>query len=293
MDITLALGGGGAKGNAHIGVLRRLEKEGYKIRAVAGTSFGGIVGLLYAAGYTPDEIEENFSKVDQAGLYGRSLEDGPALLGLAGVRKWLDEVLAERTFADLHIPAAVTAVDLNCGCEVVLSDGLVKDALLSTIAVPGVFPAFPWNEWELIDGGVLNPVPVSVARALDPSLPVVAVILQTPLGEPAQSITTPLTDGIPKSILDRLASIRIAQAFDIFMRSVDISNRAVAEYRLAFDKPAVVIRPQVSDIGLLDHVDVRKVAQSGEAAVEAVLPELRRAVSWSSRIRRSLFGGNS
>ena len=146
MDITLALGSGGAKGNSHIGVLRRLEEEGFKIRAVAGTSFGGIVAVMYAAGYTPDEIEDIFVKVDQARLYGRSLEERPSLLGLAGVRKWLDEVLPGRTFADLDIPCAVTAVDLNYGCEVVLDEGPVKDALLATIAVPGIFPAQPWQE---------------------------------------------------------------------------------------------------------------------------------------------------
>ena len=290
MDITLALGGGGAKGNAHIGVLRRLEKEGYKIRAVSGTSFGGIVAVLYAAGYSPKEIEDSFARVDQARLYGRSLEEGPSLLGLAGVRKWLDEVLSDLTFADLELPCGVTAVDLNFGCEVVLNDGSVKDALLATIAVPGIFPAHSWHKWKLVDGGVLNPIPVSVARQLAPSLPVVAVTLQAPLGEPAQSMTSPLTNNIPKPILDRLANIRFAQAFDVFMRSVDISNRAVAEYRLAVDKPDVVIRPQVSDIEMLDHVDVRKVAKRGDEAVKAVLPELRRAVSWSRRIRRRLFG---
>ena len=66
MDITLALGGGGAKGNSHIGVIRRLEKEGYRIRSVAGTSYGGIVGVLYAAGYSPSEIQTAFEEVDQA-----------------------------------------------------------------------------------------------------------------------------------------------------------------------------------------------------------------------------------
>lgn len=290
MDITLALGGGGAKGNAHVGVLRRLEKEGFKVRAVAGTSFGGVVALLYAAGYTPDEIEDNFAKVDQARLYGRSLEEGPSLLGLAGVRKWVDHVLPGRFFADLKIPCAVSAVDLKYGREVVLDSGLVKDALLSTIAVPGVFPAHHWNGWSLVDGGVLNPVPVSVARQLAPTLPVVAVTLQTPLGEPAQSMTSPLANGIPKPILDRLASIRFAQAFDIFMRSVDISNRAVAEYRLAVDKPDVIIRPQVAHIGFLDQVNVREIARFGEESVAIALPELKRAVSWSHRLRRSLFG---
>ena len=293
MDISIALGGGGAKGNSHIGVLRRLEKEGFKIRAIAGTSFGGIVGVLYAAGYTPDEIEDNFSKVDQSRLYGRSYEEGPSLLGLAGVRNWLDEVLPGKTFADLEIPFAVTAVDLNCGCEVVLKDGLLKDALLATIAVPGIFPAHPWLDWKLVDGGVLNPVPVSVARLLAPSLPVVAVTLLAPLGEPAQSMTEPLTNSIPKPILDRLAHIRFAQAFDVFMRSVDVGNRAVAEYRLAVDKPDITIRPQVSDIGLLEQVDVREVARRGDQAAEAVLPELKRMALWTNRLRRSLFGGIS
>lgn len=292
MEFTLALGGGGAKGNAHIGVLRRLEKEGFKIRAVAGTSFGGIVAVMYAAGYTPDEIENIFAKVDQAHLYGRSAQEKPSLLGLAGVRKWLDEVLPDRTFADLKIPCAVTAVDLNCGCEVVLDDGLVKDALLATIAVPGIFPAYPWNEWELVDGGVLNPVPVSVARSLAPYLPVVAVTLLAPMGEPARSMGMPVPEGIPKPILDRLAHIRYAQAFDVFMRSVDVGNRAMAEYRLTVDKPNVIIRPAVSDVELLQHVDVREVARRGDKAVEAVLPELRQMVSWTSRLRRSLFGGN-
>lgn len=290
MEITLALGGGGAKGNAHIGVLRRLEKEGFKIRAVAGTSFGGIVAVMYAAGYSPDEIEDNFSKVDQARLYGHFSGEKPSLLGLAGVRKWLDDALPERVFSDLKIPCAVTAVDLNCGCEVVLDDGPVKDALLATIAVPGIFPAHAWHEWELVDGGVLNPVPVSVARTLAPSLPVVAVTLLAPMGEPARSMGMPVPEGIPKPFLDRLAHFRFAQAFDVFMRSVDVGNRAIAEYRLAVDKPDVIIRPAVSDIGLLDRVNVREVAQRGEEAVKEVLPKLKKLASWTSRLRRTVFG---
>jgi NTE family protein len=145
----------------------------------------------------------------------------------------------------------------------------------------------------LIDGGVLNPVPVSLARDLAPSLPVVAVTLQTPMGEPARSIGVPVPNGLPKPILDRIANLRYAQAFDIFLRSVDISNRAVAEYRLMVDKPDVIIRPQVLSVQLLDHVDVREVARRGEEAVEVVLPELRRMVSWKSRLRRKYSGGKS
>jgi NTE family protein len=293
MDITVALGAGGARGNAHIGVLRRLEQEGFKIRAIAGTSFGGIVATLYAAGHCPNEIEDIFSKVDQSRLYGRSLIERPSLLGLAGVRKWLDEVLPNSTFENLPIPCAVSTVDLNCGCEVVLDHGLVKDALIATIAVPGIFPSYPWGDCELVDGGVLNPVPVSLARALAPHLPVVAVTLHAPIGEPARSMGVPIPNGLPRPILDRLSHLRYAQAFDVFLRSVDVGNRAVAEYRLAVDKPDVIVRPHVSNINLLDRVDIREVARHGEEAVEAVLPELKRMVHWTSRMRRNLLGGKS
>ena len=90
MDISLALGGGGAKGNAHVGVLRRLEEEGFRIRAIAGTSFGGLVAAMYAAGYSPSEIEGNFASVDQTRLFSYFSESKPSLIGLGGVRKWLD-----------------------------------------------------------------------------------------------------------------------------------------------------------------------------------------------------------
>lgn len=286
MDISVALGGGGAKGNSHIGVLRRLEKEGYRIRAVAGTSFGGIVAGLYAAGHTPAQIEDLFLQVDQTKLYGRRPNEGPALLGLAGVSHWLDQALGDRTFADLKIPCAVTAVDLKGGREVVLSQGSVRDALLSTIALPGVFPSFETNGWQLVDGGVLDPVPVSVARTLAPNLPVVAVTLTAPIGEPARPWGVPVPTIVPRMIVDRISRLNVAQAMDIFLRSIDVGNRAVAEYRLAVDKPEVLVRPAVAEIELLDRVDPRAVAQLGEDALEAVLPDLKRAVSWPARLGR-------
>ena len=148
MDISVALGGGGAKGNSHIGVLRLLEKEGYRIRAVAGTSFGGVVAAVYAAGNRPDEVEEIFCRVDQRKLYSRGPKGRPSILGLDGVAQWLQETLGDRTFQDLKVPCAMTAVDLIGGQEVTLSEGLVRDAVLATIALPGIFPSFEANGWD-------------------------------------------------------------------------------------------------------------------------------------------------
>lgn len=292
MDIALALGGGGSRGYAHVGVLRVLEREGFRIRALAGTSAGGIVAALYAAGYSPDEMERRFLELDAASLYTRDEEDGPGLLGLAGARHVLKEFLGDRTFADLKLPCALTAVDVRTGREVILNDGIVVDAVLATIAVPGVFPPKILGGHELVDGGVLDPVPVSVARLLAPALPVVAVAL-TPRTEPAVNLEKlPLPVPLPAPILRRLTQTRIAQAFRIFAASVDIEARMLAELRLRLERPDVIIRPDVGHIGLLDRVDVAEVIRRGEAAAEAALPELRRAVSWTRRVSR-LFRSRS
>ncbi len=290
MEITLALGGGGAKGNSHIGVIRRLEKEGYQIRSVAGTSFGGLVAILYASGLTPNEIEEIFTSTDQGSLYVRDSNDGPSLLGLSGVRKLLDSVLGDNTFDDLKIPCAVTAVDTKTGSEVVISEGFLRDGVLATIALPGVFPPHRLNDWELMDGGVLNPVPVSVARMLSPDLPIVAVVLNDPLDNPLRTYSIPVPSMLPRQITDRIHRLHVAQAFDIFMRAVDLSGRAVAHYRLESDAPDIIVRPDVHHLELLDKVVVKDVALLGDVAVEEILPQLKKITSWTGRLNRKLFG---
>ncbi len=285
MDITLALGGGGAKGNAHIGVIRRLQKEGFRIRAVAGTSFGGLVAVMFAAGHSPDEIEEQFRRVDQSRLYGHLTGEGPSLLGLAGATKFMDEVFGKMTFDDLRLPCALTGVDLKSAREVILTEGPLKDAILATIALPGIFPPRRIQDWELIDGGTLNPVPVSLARMFAPKLPAVASVLTVPIGDPARTLEMTLP-GVPAPLARRITRLRPAQAFDIFLNAVDIGNRQITELRLEVDHPDVILRPKVNHIRLLDKVDVSAVAKLGEQAVEAALPDLRRVTSWPARLAR-------
>ncbi len=290
MDLVLALGGGGAKGNSHIGVLRLLQKEGFRVRAIAGTSFGGMVACFYAAGFCPDDIETIFAAVDQARLYDRDKSEVASFLGLSRVEKWLEQHLGERTFDDLKIPCAVTAVNLQTSSEVVIEKGRLRDAILSTIAMPGIFPSFLRDDLELVDGGLLNPVPVALARSLAPSLPVVAVSLGTPLGQPPRSIPLPLLDSLPAALTARISNLRVTRALDIFMRSIDIGGRQIAELRFQIEKPEVIIHPNVDDVGMLERVDVAAVAKLGEEAARAKLPELRRVTSWNARLRRRIFG---
>jgi len=288
MNLSLALGGGGSKGNSHLGVIRCLEKEGYKIEAVAGTSFGGIVSVFYALGYSSEEIEELFAALDQKRLYGHGEDEGPSLLGLAGATKWLKGIIGDRTFANLKTPCILTAADLRSGCEVLLSEGSLVDAVLSTIAIPGIFPAKRMGELELVDGGALDPVPVAPARSLAPGLPVVAVVLSRPMGAPAQTWNIPMPEYVPQVLLERISRLPYTQAIDVFLRSLDMVTRAVTEYRLEVDKPELIIRPAVDDIDILERVDVHDIVRRGEEAAQDALPELKKLFTWQNRLRRAV-----
>jgi NTE family protein len=211
-------------------------------------------------------------------------------LGLAGVTNLLEGSLSKRTFDDLKVPCVLTAVDLKSGNEVVISNGRLVDAILASIAMPGVFPARYIDGQELVDGGVLNPVPVGPARSLAPRLPVVAVVLAAPIGNPAQSWSIPFPSYLPRPLMVRLSKMRYAQAWDTFMRSLDIIGRAMTQYRLEIDRPDVIIRPQVNEIDTLDRVDVHAVVQKGEEAVEEALPELKKLSRWRKRFRRAIGG---
>lgn len=282
MDITLALGGGGSRGNAHLGVLRALESEGFQIKAIAGTSAGGMAAAVYAAGYTPQEIIDKFSQVDQNQLF--SFGNGRAILGVKGIVKALTKFIDEETFEDLVMPCALTAVDIEEMHEVVLREGRVLDAVMATIAIPGVFPPKKWGDRYLVDGGVLDPVPVQVARSLEPDLPVVAVSLSPP-PEKWKEISAPdIFSETP--LLKPITRLRVAQAFDIFVRSAELMTHVISEKQLELEKPDVIIRPDVVDVGILDKVNVIEIAARGDQAVAEALPALQKLKKKKGVLRR-------
>ncbi len=276
----LALGGGGAKGYAHIGVLHEMHARGLRPAAIAGTSVGAMVGALLAAGYEPAEIERRFRAVPPDEAFRREHDAAPSFLGLAGLRRMLEDALGpQRTFADLPVPFAVTAVDLHTGRLVYLRRGPVVPAVLASAAVPGIFPPVPWGEGHLlVDGGVLDNVPVRLARRLAPGLPVVAVVL-TPRPDQltADSGVRFLAD-VPV-FGKAIQRLRYVRALHYFMRSVDIAGAHLTHWRLAHDRPEVVIAPQVGDVGLLAGPEVAdEVIARGRRAFEAAWPQMQRAL---------------
>jgi NTE family protein len=277
MEVTLALGGGGVKGYAHIGVLKALQAKGIKICSIAGTSIGGMMGALYAAGIDLEQAQDQLKLLDQSKLYTRKPGDNPSLLGMGGVIEILRETLGNLRFEDLSIPLAMTAVDIESGQPIIIRRGPLLEAILVTTAVPGIFPSRIWGGREVVDGGILNPVPVTVARSLRPKLPVVAVVLSPTLSNWTGQQTLPaLLANIP--LINRVAKFRLAQSIRLFMRSIDISGCMLADLRLQIEKPEVIIRPIEHQIGLVDTVNIPELIELGFQAAQAAVPQLER---WS------------
>lgn len=291
-DIAVALGGGGVKGIAHLGVLDRLEKAGHCIKAIAGTSAGGVVGSVYAAGHNLTDISRELKRINQRKFFTRLPDDGPSLLGLSGMIEFLSSYLEDRTFQDLKIPFAVTAVDVETKQEFIIRQGHVKDAVLATIAIPGVFPPKRIGKCNLVDGGILDPVPVAVARWLAPKLPVIAVCLsptpekwsELPTFTPPQSMGIPIH--IPGPILEQISRTRISQALRLFIDSMEVTMHMVAETRMQLEKPDIIIRPKVHHIGILDTVEPQELISAGFQAVEEVLPQIQESLAWRRQVTR-------
>lgn len=289
MEISVALGGGGVRGVAHIGVLRALEKHGLSIKAIAGTSAGGLVGAVYAAGFSTEKIEATVKELDQDRSFDRRTSDQPSLLGLGSVAKKLSALLADRTFDELDIPYAATAVSLYAGKEIILHQGKVIDAVMATIAVPGVFPSQEIGGRVLVDGGVLDPVPVRLARWMRPDLPVVAVMLHmTPDDWSGEDIPFPLPIPGPAPIIDQLAKLRPVQAFKVFARSIEVSSKHLTELSIKLYEPEVLIAPRVGHIGLLQNIDIEMMIKEGIRATEETMNQIKAEANWVKRIQRQV-----
>ena len=286
MDITLALGGGGARGYAHLGVLHVLQKSGFHIRGIAGSSAGALVGALAAAGYDLLTIQNEFDALELNRILQRRPGDNPSILGLVGIENLLKKMLGKRHFNELEVPFAATVVNLKTGASVALKEGPVVDAVMASIALPGFFPPREIDRQLYIDGSTLLPVPVPVARQLAPGIPVVAVTLSTTLEEWGESNQqSSFLMALP--VLDRfLERSRVAQSINILLTAVDIGCMFISELCLERDQPEVILRPKVDNVGLLERVKGDALVTAGEDAAFANLSQIYWAVSWRGKFVR-------
>lgn len=268
--IGLALGGGGARGLAHVGVLRVLEREGIPITHIAGTSMGGLLGALYAGGVSLEAMEEELDRLDDFSalfrLFDLSIVGGLSVKG-ARIYEYLARLLGpELQFSDLRLPFAAVAVDLNTGREVILREGRVAEAVRASISIPGVFVPYSLDPHLMIDGGVLDNVPVDAARLLGVG-PVAAVDVLPAYGGPAAGDSAEVAQLMPNLPLMRKET----------WATLMIMISALTEYRLRDNPPDVLIRPRIPpEVTLLTGFGrAKEIVASGERAAEEALPAIR------------------
>lgn len=292
--IGLALGGGAARGWAHIGVLEALEEAGIRAELIAGTSMGALVGGAYAAGRL-DALKTWALTVDWGtvlSLLDVNLSTGGLIDGRR-IQRLLRDLGIVGDIQTLPIPFAAVATDLRDGGEVWMRTGSLETAIRASIALPGIFgPAFREDRW-LADGGMVNQVPVSTVRALGADL-VIAVNVDVGLLE---RHATAVQSAIPKD--DRVAQLLVslpaplrAQAerllpqprvdgpkppayLDVVTNAINIMQERITRSRLAGDPPSLMIAPRVATIGLMEFDRAAEAIAAGRRAVRHALPALR------------------
>lgn len=301
--IGLALGSGSARGWAHIGVIRALLGAGIKPDLVCGSSVGAVVGAAYALGEL-DRFEEW-----ALGLTGRTVFSfmdfklsGGMLKG-ERVIEFFRKHLSDRDIESLAMPYAAVATALHSGTEVWLRSGSTMDAVRASMALPGLFTPAERDGRLLVDGGLVNPVPVSLARAMgadvviavdlnadiltrhlrppQPSAPAVPPVEQALENEAAQIASVApwmrkLQDGfvslLPGPQPER---VRLPSLLEVVMGSVNIMQVRITRSRMAGEPPEVVIAPRLAHLGLLDFYRAEEAIAAGRQATEAALPVLR------------------
>jgi NTE family protein len=275
--VSLALGGGAAKGLAHVGVLRGLEEDGIEVGAIAGTSMGSIVGALYARGMSGLEMEAFFASVDWARL-GKIMLRSP---GGGAFRDLLRETVGAASIEDMALPFASVCCNLETGEEVVIRRGSLADAVLASSSIPGILQPFVIDGQTLVDGAMVTPVPVETAAELD-SAPVLAVnVLRPPApGQTIRPVVKRFLEGAaPIQLMNRVEAFLDDHPFPIVGRKQDFPNRLevvmrsfhVMQYNLAKQgEPApMTVEPEVGSFGWFAFERAREIMAEGYRAYRA------------------------
>ncbi len=299
--LGLALGAGAARGMAHLGVLRELEEAGLAPDVVAGTSIGALVGGMYAAGKL-DRLTEVALRLDWKQIARYFVEISFPRSGLIEGNKLtalLAEIVGEVELTELPLPFRAVTTNLMTGEEVVISDGDLVEAIRASIAVPGIFTPARRGDDLLVDGGLVNPVPVSVCRTMGAER-IIAVDLNygrvkdtrarnsTVKEKSALASQRPNFDAgqifewlerntkqfdieLPNPLKAWMERHALPNVFDVLGNTLGIIESQIAATRLQVDKPDLLIQPNVGDIRFMDFVHAGEMIEEGRRAAKEAL----------------------
>lgn len=252
IKIGIALGGGAAKGFAHIGVIKMLEANGFAPAVVAGTSAGSVVGALYASGLNAFELQEKAIAMDEADIRDLQWSSGGLVLGQK-LEDYVNEQVHRKPLEQLAKPFVAVATRLEDGDRTLFSRGNTGQAVRASSSVPGVFQPVAIGKFHFVDGGIVSPVPVDAARQLGADV-VIAV-----------DISNKARGKSPGDLLGTLS------------QSIAIMGQKLGQAELA--RADVTIRPKVLDIGSVDFSQRANAIVEGEKAALAAMPKIRERIA--------------
>ncbi len=256
--IGVALGGGAAKGFAHIGVIKMLEANGLEPVVVSGTSAGSVVGALYASGMDPFQMQQQAFSLDESRIRDVSLFSGGVIKGQK-LQDYVNELVKQRPLEKMKKPFAVVSTQLESGTRTVFVRGNTGQAVRASSSIPGVFEPALIGGYHYVDGGIVSPVPVDAARELGADF-VIAV-----------DISTVASGKAPGSLLGNVN------------QSIAIMGRKLGAQELA--RADVVIRPRVDDIGPASFEQRNNAILEGEKAALAAMPQIRARLATMQKTR--------
>ncbi|OFZ88564.1 MAG: esterase [Betaproteobacteria bacterium RIFCSPLOWO2_12_FULL_62_58] len=255
--IALVLGSGAARGFAHIGVIKALEAQGIVPDIIVGTSVGSLIGALYAGGYSSVDLQRVALQLDESMMGDWSLPDRGVFKGEA-LQNFVNSAVQNRPLEKLDRLFAVVVTDLQSGEQVVFRRGNTGMAVRASSSVPGVFQPVTINGREYVDGGLVSPVPVRVAKSLGAEV-VIAV-----------------------DVSNKPRYGKVNDTIDVLLQAFAIMGQAIASNELP--EADVVIRPDTSRIGRADFANRQRAIQEGEQAALATVPLIRQKIAAKSGV---------
>ncbi|MDR2861067.1 MAG: patatin-like phospholipase family protein [Syntrophobacterales bacterium] len=300
--IGLALGSGSARGWSHIGVIKALKEHDIPVDIVCGSSMGAVVGGAYAAGIlnSLEELAREFSWLDFLKFMDVSLSRRGLLSGNR-ITEFFRDKISDMDIENLPTPYGAVTVDLYTGEEIFIRKGPLLDALRASFSFPGLFTPFHKNNQWLIDGGLINPVPVSLCRAMGADI-VIAVNLNDEIlkkrvflhSADNTDTSLPSLDKHGDSLMDFLTAKfpflkrmenhdlpteKIPNMIEVMMKSIYIMQDRITKQRMVEDPPDISITPSLSDVSLLNFNKARDTIEEGRRATLTKLPEIMEKIS--------------
>lgn len=293
MKIGLALGSGSARGWSHIGVINALRQEGIEPDIICGSSIGSLVGAACGCGNL-ERLESwvrSLTRLETARFFELNLS-WQGFVNIERFHQFLNTYVADDDLSieSLNCQYGAVATELETGREVWFTRGPLLQAVWASISLPGLFPAIRHHQHWLVDGGLVNPVPVSLCRAMGADV-VIAVnlngdVLSRHQHRPAKGAPARNHNGVMGKLTElvgeyttRLTGGSEAEPqppgmFDAIAGSINIIQDRITRSRMAGDPPDILLSPRLADIGLLEFYRAEEAIREGERAVEAMLPAI-------------------